>query len=70
MKKLLFALLLFVFPLFLSNSFADDGYRLWLKYDLISNKKLISQYKQIIKGWIIEGDSPAIKAAKYELQLG
>ena len=70
MKKLLFTLLLFAFPLFINNSFADDGYRLWLKYDLISNKKLISEYKQIIKGWIIEGDSPTIKAAKYELQLG
>ncbi len=49
---------------------ADDGYRLWLKYDLISNPKKLSEYRQSVKGWIIEGSSPTIEAARHELQIG
>ena len=44
---------------------ADDGYRLWLKYDLISNPKKLSEYRQSVKGWIIEGSSPTIEAARH-----
>ncbi len=71
MKKLLF-----IFVLLLSvgcsynYSFADDGYRLWLKYDLISNPQKLDEYKELIKAKMFEGSSPTIEAAKHEFKIG
>ena len=70
MKKLFLVLLLLLSPIILNNTFANDGYRLWLKYDLISNKQILNEYKQEIKGWYIEGNSPTIEAARSELKMG
>jgi alpha-glucuronidase len=39
-------LLLLVFSLFTFNTFADDGYRLWLKYDRVQNETLKKNYSQ------------------------
>lgn len=49
---------------------AEDGYRLWLRYDLISDPQLLSQYNKAISGWIIEGESPVLMVAGKELQAG
>ena len=68
MKKYFLILILLLFSI--HNTKADNGYRLWLKYDLISNQKLINDYKQSIKEIVIEGKSPVIKAARHELQIG
>ena len=65
--------LLFVLPLLVSINVsikADDGYRLWLKYDLISNQEKLNEYRESIKTWVIEGNTPTIKAAEEELQMG
>jgi alpha-glucuronidase len=68
--------LFLIFPLFFyltigcSLSYAEDGYRLWLKYDLITNPQTLDQYRQLIKGLLIEGESSTITAAKDELQSG
>ena len=51
-------------------TFGDDGYRLWLKYDLISNPQKLNEYRKHIKSWIIEGNSSTIAVAKYELHIG
>ena len=69
MKKLF---LFFILPLIftISDTKADHGYRLWLKYDLISNHQKFNEYRQSIKAIEIEGGSPAIKAARYEMQIG
>ena len=71
MKKFLL-ILLAVLPLFAyeNTAYADDGYRLWLKYDLISDRQKVDEYKQSIKAWMVEGNSPTIEAAKHELQIG
>ena len=67
MKKiLLFLILIFGFL----NTNAEDGYRLWLRYELIQNTQVLNEYKQLIKGIVFEGDSPTINAAKDELQKG
>lgn len=50
--------------------FAEDGYRLWLRYDKISNSQLLKEYRQSIKGFLIEGKSATLDAAKEELHLG
>ena len=65
--------LLFVLPLLVSINVsikADDGYRLWLKYDLISNQEKLNEYRESIRTWVIEGNTPTIKAAEEELQMG
>ncbi len=70
MKKILFpatAVLLFFSINFL---LAEDGSRLWLRYDKISDQQKLKHYTQNIKGWMAEGNSPAIAVAKEELQAG
>ncbi len=71
MKKLIYFLAIFYLILFYySKLMADDGYRLWLKYDKIENQKLLRTYLSNIKGWIAEGESPTIEVAKQEIQKG
>lgn len=49
---------------------ADDGYRLWLKYDLISDVDLLKEYKEMIHAIMIEGESATIQATSNELKNG
>src|SRR5688572_15676528 len=49
---------------------AEDGYRLWLKYDLVDNTKRLKEYQQNITGWIVTGNSPTANATRQELQRG
>jgi len=48
---------------------AEDGYRLWLRYDRIADPTVLESY-QSIAGWIVEGDSPVYRSCKFELQTG
>jgi len=59
-----------LFTLFNLAAYADDGYRLWLKYDRITNPQVLQNYQQLIQGLMVTGDSPTIKAAKAELETG
>lgn len=70
MKQLLIYLFASLFIFFQPPVKADDGYRLWLKYDLISDQMLLAQYNKSISGWIIEGNSQTLLAAGREMQLG
>jgi len=49
---------------------AEDGYRLWLRYDKIDNAQKLTTYNQSIKGWMLLENSPTLSAAQEELQLG
>ncbi|MEW6507592.1 MAG: alpha-glucuronidase family glycosyl hydrolase [Bacteroidota bacterium] len=49
---------------------AEDGYRLWLRYDRISDKNLLKEYSLKINSVYFEGSSPTISAAKEELKNG
>jgi len=49
---------------------AEDGYRLWLRYDPITDPLVLSRYSKDITGWFIEGDSPVIISARNELKSG
>src|SRR6476660_1761839 len=50
--------------------FAEDGYRLWLRYDRIEDAALLQQYNSRINSIVINGNSPTIVAAKNELLSG
>jgi alpha-glucuronidase len=61
MKKTYFLLLLIIGFLQIK---ADDGYKLWLRYDLISDPQLVASYNRLINGVMFFGNSPTIKADK------
>ncbi len=71
MRKLCVAIIGLV-SIFVCNSpvNADDGYRLWLRYDLVSNSQRLKEYRQQVKEWMIEGNSSTMAAAKHEMQIG
>lgn len=57
------------------NCFANDpayanGYRLWLKYDLISDAAKRQSYTQSTQFIAIQANSPILKSAADELQMG
>src|SRR6478609_1327845 len=67
MKKFFF---LFYFCLLVCITHAEDGYRLWLRYDKIDDAVLLQQYKNEITGIYFTGNSATISAAKEELTNG
>ncbi len=52
------------------NVRADDGYRLWLKFDPIGDRRSLEAYQKAITGIRVLGDSPTLQAAKNELFAG
>ena len=62
--------LIFVYVLLFSKLNAEDGYRLWLRYDMVKNAQLLQQYRNSISGIVINGNDATILAAKEELLTG
>jgi alpha-glucuronidase len=48
----------------------DDGYRLWLKYDKISDRAYLKECSKTFNSVIVTGDSPVLRAAHEELLAG
>jgi alpha-glucuronidase len=53
-----------------TSSQADDGYRLWLKYDLIKDAGKRDGYARSAQFIAVNGNSPILKSAAEELQTG
>ncbi len=71
MKKVSITLIIMAMMTSMSSfSKAEDGYRLWLRYDLISDPVILDQYRSSVNGWLFEGDSPVFTSAANELQTG
>jgi alpha-glucuronidase len=68
MKKVFFYLFLSVCCTL--HAVAEDGYRLWLRYDKVSNKALYNEYRLSIKQLVFPGNSPTLTAAQDELTAG
>jgi alpha-glucuronidase len=66
-SKIFFTVILFASY---SGIKAEDGYRLWLRYDLISDQPVLNQYSKLISGFIVEGKTPSLKVTVTELQMG
>lgn len=62
--------LLFTFLFFTHLLYAEDGYRLWLRYDKIDDNKLLQQYRSLIGSIVFTGQSPTLDVAKKELETG
>lgn len=59
----------FLFCTFLVSQ-AEDGYRLWLRYDKISNATRLQQYRMQIQSVGFDGTSPTLAIARKELLTG
>lgn len=49
---------------------ADDGYRLWLKYEKVNNTALLNNYQQAFQSYNISGNFASATAIQYELSMG
>ncbi len=49
---------------------AEDGYRLWLRYDKITDNHTLLSYRKQVSGYWAEGSSPILLSAKEELKNG
>src|SRR5665647_681279 len=49
---------------------ADDGYRLWLKYDQISDRAYLKECSKSLNSVMVTGESPVLRAAHEELLAG
>ena len=49
---------------------AEDGYRLWLRYEKITDAQILQQYTTAISSVQCVGNSPSLYAAKDELIIG
>jgi alpha-glucuronidase len=67
MRKLF--LLLYLLLSSLLTLQAEDGYRLWLRYEQVTDKALLKAYRQQLSGFYIPGSSATMAAARHELQL-
>lgn len=68
MKKLFFYLFLLVGCTL--HAVAEDGYRLWLRYDKIANKALYDEYRASITQVVFPGKSATLGVAQDELAAG
>ncbi len=66
MNKLILYIAASFFSIF--QAIADDGHRLWLRYDKINDSRLIKQYENSIYFPVIYGSSATIQACRAELQ--
>ncbi|MGN7884551.1 alpha-glucuronidase family glycosyl hydrolase [Dyadobacter sp. 22481] len=64
------ALLLLLFVAISNNASADDGYRLWLKYDRIQNTTISATYSKSFNFIALSGNSDILNNAVKELQTG
>lgn len=53
-----------------NSVYAEDGYRMWLRYDLVGDDELLEEYRTILQQVVVEGDSPTMHAARTEIEKG
>lgn len=70
MRHFSFISLLSLFLAIGFNLNAEDGSRLWMRYDKISDPAVLAKYNKAITGLNIEGNEPVIISAKEELVKG
>jgi alpha-glucuronidase len=61
--------LLFLFCSYFVSK-AEDGYRLWLRYDKIKSTTILQKYRTQINSYYFQGSSPTLSKAKEELSNG
>ena len=49
---------------------AEDGYDLWLRYRLVGDAARLAEYRGVLQGLVVGGDSPTMRAVRDELVTG
>lgn len=52
------------------QAYSQDGYRMWLSYDMIENREVLAEYREMISYISIPQSSPTFEAAGAELSQG
>lgn len=70
MKRIITRILTGIFLLlsFQPVASGEDGYRLWLRYDAISDTEAVLAYRSSLRQLMVEGSSATMQAVKEELQ--
>jgi alpha-glucuronidase len=53
-----------------SELHAEDGYRLWMRYEKISDASVLRNYQNAIRGIVVTGNSPTLTIVRHELENG
>jgi alpha-glucuronidase len=56
--------------IFFAHAHAEDGYRLWLRYNKINDAALLAQYKNNIRSVFVSGNSATLSVIRLELRQG
>lgn len=59
----------FIHFILVTSAIAEDGYRLWLRYEQVNNSEVLKNYRQVVSAVLVQGTSPIIQAAYDELQM-
>jgi alpha-glucuronidase len=51
-------------------AYAEDGYRLWLRYDVVQDAALLAAYRQSASSIVVEGRSDTERVLREELERG
>lgn len=70
MKKNSCFLAFLFFTLLLQTVRAEDGYRLWQRYEVVKDQSLLENYRQTISEIIVFGNSPTAVITREELSNG
>jgi alpha-glucuronidase len=49
---------------------AEDGYRLWLRYDPVQDSDRLGAYRRVVSVIVVEGQSPSERVLREELERG
>ena len=69
MPRYIIKLLLLIILCFNFSAKAEDGYRLWLRYDLITNSGKLKEFKSTFTSILTSSESPTINVARRELGM-
>ncbi|ARS36455.1 alpha-glucuronidase family glycosyl hydrolase [Pontibacter actiniarum] len=72
MKRKPVSLLLLLLFLLSANHrlLAEDGYRLWQRYEQVQDAARLQAYRQALNELVVQGNSPTLTVAQQELQTG
>lgn len=70
MKNKSYSLFLLLFILLAYPSIAEDGYRLWQRYEQVKDQRLLEDYRKALEEVVVFGNSPTVDIIKSELEQG
>lgn len=70
MKNKTYSLFLLLCTVLIYPTIAEDGYRLWQRYEVVKDQKQLEKYRKTLEEIVVFGNSPTIEIIKSELKDG